>query len=263
MRRWTRSGRNCGLNQGIRSMIADLFADVLPFLGKAGSATASETAFLNSVLPTVEQAVKDFTGTAIEQATYTHYLPMVDAGGAFAADLGSMWVKRGDKAVELRAASVSAGNRLILPEVPVTAVSAVYEDADAYGGQQSGDFPAASELTAGDDYWVWQHESGMCRSGILVRRGGPWPSRPGTIKVQYTAGWTAGQLTTGMASPIKLAVLLGVRQEFASWGPGGGALKSERMGDWTGTYAVEEVASRLPKKARKLLVPYIHVGRKL
>lgn len=244
-------------------MICDIFADVLPFLAKGGSATDQEVGFLNSLVPAIEQSVKDLTGTAIEQSTYTHYLPMIDSGGGFASEFGTWWEKRGGLAVEVAAVSVAAGNRLILPEVPVTIISAVYEDVDAYGGQQAGDFPSASELTAGTDYWVWQFESGMCRSGILVRRGGPWPSRPGTVKVQYTAGWTAAQLTTGIASPIKLAVLIAVRRAFASWGAGGGALKSERIGDYAATYAVDQAASRLPKESRKLLTPYIHVGRKL
>jgi len=243
-------------------MITSLFADVLPFLGKGGSATDQELGFLNAILGPIEQAVKDFTGTSIEQATYTHYLPMVDTGGMFATEFGTWWERRGDKAVEISAASTGAGNRLILPEVPVTAVSAVYEDSDAYGGQQSGDFPASSELTAGDDYWLWQWESGMCRSGIVVRRGGPWPSRPGTVKVQYTAGWTADQLATGVASPVKLAVLIAVKRAFAAWGEGAN-VKSEKIGDYAVTYAVEDAASRLPKQSRKLLVPYLHYGRKL
>lgn len=245
-------------------MIVDLRTDVLPFLGMAGGATGEEKEALNILLIAADRAVKNFCGTSVETASHTHYLPLRFRRNP-AASARTWFEKQADKAVEMTSVPSMAGDRLVLPEVPVTAISHVYEDHDAYGDQIATDFPASSELTEGEDFWLWQFESGMCRSGLLMRRGTVWPSRPGTVKVEYTAGWTADQLAAGPASPIKLAVLIAIQSYFASWGEGGTALKAERLGDYAVTYATDAQPGQLPKRSKKLLVEggFVHVGRKL
>ena len=243
-------------------MITDLYADVLPFLGKAGTATDAEIGLLNALLPVVEAAVKKFTGTSVESATHTHYLPTRGRGLEYSA-LSAQWDKVGGKVAPVRGVTPRAAERLILPEIPVTDVASVYEDASARGGQAESDFPASSLLAAGTDYRILQHESGMCRSGILVRIGAGWPARDGTVKVTYTAGWTAAQLHTGEASPIRLAVLLWLRRLFGRTGEAAGPVQSERLGDYSVTYAVADLNKGMPSECQSLLKPFVHWARKM
>lgn len=94
---------------------------------------------------------------------------------------------------------------LFLRNRPVTAVSSVYLDNNAYSGQGTDPFPSTTLLTAGTDYMLDLQSSGMCKSGRLIRLSGGWPALKvatagrlvartdigrGNIKVTYTAGYT-------------------------------------------------------------------------
>jgi len=240
-------------------MIADR-AEVLTFLGKGSSLTDAEDGFLNMIQPMVELDVQRLLGYSVVQATYTHFLPHRSRGvqpvGAMGFDV------RGGKAVIDQPAGGREDSQLLLPELPVRSVTSVNEDTGAYGGQGSGDFAAASLLTAGSDYWIDQTEDGISTSAILRRIGGAWPSSARSVKVVYVAGYTQAELATGIAAPIKMAVWESIRFQFANRGAGAGAVKSEKLGDYSVTYAAADgKESSIPRAARKRLRPFLSYGR--
>ena len=107
--------------------------------------------------------------------------------------------------------------------------------------------------------WV-QPLSGICRSGILQRINLNWPARQRTVRVVYTAGWTADELEYGEASDIKLAMLDAVKWCFSQRGDNAGAVTSESEGDWSASYALKR-ANHLPRSVFTSLRRYIDYSR--
>ena len=107
--------------------------------------------------------------------------------------------------------------------------------------------------------WV-QPLSGICRSGILQRLNLNWPARQRTVRVVYTAGWTADELEYGEASDIKLAMLDAVKWCFSQRGDNAGAVTSESEGDWSASYALKR-ANHLPRSVFTSLRRYIDYSR--
>src|SRR5690606_19172886 len=126
----------------------------------------------------------------VTQATYTHLLPSSPIIGNESIDTY----------VEITGDRVSLGRGrygadvLQLPQMFVRSITSVYEDVNAKAGQGSNDFPASTLLTAGTEYWLDVDETGLSRSGFLIREAGTWSRRPRTIKVTYVAGLTAAEL---------------------------------------------------------------------
>lgn len=107
----------------------------------------------------------------------------------------------------------------------------------------------AASASEGGDYWVnfeLEDSAGasVCRDG-LIRSHGLWPLEPGSVKIQYTAGYDSDELqgvdTILNARPIVDAILnetvrrakkvfLNRKQTAAGWVPG--AISSERLGDY-------------------------------
>src|SRR5690606_18761523 len=68
-------------------------------------------------------------------------------------------------------------------------------DYDGRGGTRSGAFAANTQQTEGVDFWPnydAQDSSGyqLCRDGV-IRSEGRWPNQPGSVRITYTAGYTA------------------------------------------------------------------------
>jgi hypothetical protein len=234
-------------------------ADILTYLQLTSSASDVEKGFLSTIQPACEQAVKDFVGYSIEQATHTHFLPDVDrnvaAGGPLAWDTNAA----GTKLVGTRSSRQSDGY-LELPERPVRSVTTVHEDVGAYGGQQSGDFGASTLLTAGEDYWIDYTEAGFAMIGRL-RRVGSWPSNARTVKVVYVAGYTVTELHTGRATAFLMAVLQTIKEEWARrGGTSARPVKAERLGKWAATYGGVDVAVQVPVQVQRMLTPYVKMG---
>lgn len=234
-------------------------AEYLTFLAKASSVTTAEDGFLAMIAPWVERTVKKHVGCTIEQATYTHFLPRSSRATNEDSTVRYYDV-RGGRAIAATAAGQREAAHLLTPELPIRSITSIYEDDSAYGGQGSGDFAATTLLTAGTDFFVDYDEDGLCKSGIIRRIGRYWPSRERTVKVAYTAGYTQAELTTGIAADIKLAVLEGIQQVFSKRGEGQGALKAERLGDYSVQYAIE-AASKLPCESLRRLQPYVNYDR--
>jgi len=234
-------------------------AEILSFLGKAGSVTDAEDGLLNLIAPMVEMSVKRFVGYSIEQATHTHYLPRDRRGGNVDPAVRYYDVQ-GGRAVAATVGGVAEAAMLLVPELPLRSITNLYEDTSAYAGQGSSDFAPATELTSGTDFYVQYEPAGLCRSGIIRRIGGYWPARNGTVKVVYVAGYTQAELSTGIAADIKLACLLGIQHAFGQRGENAGTIKAERLGDYGVTYAVER-AGQMPRQAKKLLAPFVSLGK--
>jgi len=234
-------------------------AEILAFLGKSTSLTDTEDILLSMLGPLAEQSVKDHLGYSVEQTTYTHFLPK-DERGTSVDPLNVSFDTSGDRVLMTQIRGTREYADLFLPELPVRSVDSVYSDASAYGGQASGDFASTTLLTAGTDFYIDYTTSGLCKSGRLVRIAGYWPSRARTVKVTYTGGYTQAELSTGIATPIKMACLLTIQQAFSSKGTGEGQIKSERLGDYSVEY-ISEKASKIPIKALRLLQPFVSYQR--
>lgn len=114
----------------------------------------------------VESLAKKYVRHGIASTTYTHILP-----------------PRGP-----------IRDVLQLPQLYLTAVAHVYEDRNARGGQQAGDFAAATELDQGVEWMIGESFTDFNEESCLLRIGAYWPSEPLTVKVVYTAGLTAEKL---------------------------------------------------------------------
>lgn len=240
--------------------------DALAFMGES-SPTAAQIMSMDVIRPLAEDAVKSFVGYSIEQATHTHFLPDSDESGGDVVgydvlnnrvyeerEYGPLW--------------------LFLPERPVRSITNLYEDPAAYGGQGSGDFGASTELTAGTDFFVDWTVSGVSWTGRLERVVTNWSTFRRTIKVVYSAGLSAAELSGtsavrgpqgGGVSAFRYAVFMTASmyyREAESLANGGvGPIQSERLYDYSVTYAKEMLSQlsfqyRLPYKVQDVLQPF-------
>ena len=220
-------------------------AELLSYLGKGFGVRDSELGLIQQLKTYAERAVRRHVGTGITQASYTHILPMVDSYANAVSQSGY-------------------GEVLRLPEYPVRSVTSVYEDITAYGGQGSDAFDDSTELTAGEDYYLAVDQSGLSWFGHLVRINSSWPTTAGSIKVTYTAGWTADELDGNVTdarldvSDIKLAVLKTAgelyHEALRQQGQSGGEIESETLEGYSVKYVVREKATvAIPPDARLLL----------
>lgn len=205
-------------------------SEAIASLGLGSTLTLAQRGQLTSLHRRAERTIRRYLGFGVTQATYTHYLPRVDPWGV-ARDLVD-------------------GNRvLVLPERPVRSITNLYEDTAAKYGQQSGSFPASSELTIGEDFYSEEVLDGFNPHGRLIREVSTWYAEPGTIKVTYVAGWSAGELSGDVSDPtldagaIADAVLLTIHKEWSQQQreADGGAIKSERLADHS--YTLDAMAS--------------------
>lgn len=250
-------------------------AELRAALGLADSITAGDLATLNLVQPKANSAIKDALGYNPETLRATEYYPRAEA-----------MVKAASARYEIagsRAVLVSTANTdyLQLARLPVRTVHALYVDSDGRFGQRGGAFGAGTELTAGTDFYLETEQDGLCHSGCLIATTG-WPVTPGSIKVDYTAGYTADEFTGRASSGIDAggiheAVLITAVQAFhqlkakqktrAGFVPG--PIISERMGDYSYTLdsaSAAEIAGfhvSVPQAALDKLAKFRHFGQLL
>lgn len=231
----------------------------------------AEATLIDTGIRVAEQLVKNYLRCNIEQATYTHFLPVrsLDRGG-----LGQ--------------------TSLLLPQYPLRSITNIWVDESAMAGEASGAF-SADPLTEGDDYHVqWNSDGfskfarvnrgnfsyGISRVGIgltggTVHTNYRWPSIPGSIKVTYTAGWTSDELTGSATSPdldataitdaIKLTCIEIIRKEKSGIlaAAEGKELTSENLEGWSRSWTADnrgdgqkDVGFSLSLVARALLKDY-------
>jgi len=155
------------------------------------------------------------------------------------------------------------------------------EDSNARFGQVADSFPSSSALSLGNDYYITNNISGFNMFAHVVRRVGNWPCSPGSIRVSYTAGWTADELNGNVsdldldASDIKMATLLAIASRYnealsiaPTQGAAGstGSVERFRIDDYEIQYGSTTAESSfdqnvsLPTNSRTLLSQYRRVN---
>lgn len=241
-------------------------AEVFAYLG-ISTPTSQQNILMSLIKPMAEDAMRQFVGFTITSGTYTHLLPELPTGGDEVRGLDSVndrvFVEYAD-----------GTNRLYLPERPVRSVVNLYEDQSAYAGQGQNDFSAGTLLTQGTDYYVSWMNAGVSWSGLVLKIAGSWSSRMQSIKVEYTAGLTANELSgaTAVRGPngqgvgsLKMAALLSAAIAFKQTqtveGSNMGPIQSERLADYSVSYgkSAEQLFGMkydLPEQVKAILGPY-------
>jgi len=227
------------------------------------TASTSDLTLLRQIRDNVEAMARAYVRHDITQPSsdYVEFHPRRNRmpnwyGGGVVYDVS------GDKAVV--DSTQRPSNILVLNQKFVRTITSVWEDCSAYFGKGSGDFADSTKLTEGVDFVLDQKEPDFSTTGRLIRIGRSWPSSPGTVKVQYTAGLTSSDLE-GEYRFIKLALLDEIdiryraRKEFLDRsGPGGGIMAGFSVrSDFTERYDPSVIADMyrhtlLPGTRRKL-----------
>lgn len=240
--------------------ILDFHKDLRPYFGEACDGDDAELLLRMRLF--VESAARKFVRHGITQQSYTEFHRKTDIGPR--DDYGvttGVFELIGEK-VYTPSRYNHHGEYLQLDNGFVRSVASVYEDFNAEFGQGSGDFPESTLLTAATDYTIELDESGLSKSGRLIRIQRGWSTKPGTIKVTYTAGFAASELD-GEWSHLKLALLEDLAEAFnsarAQKSGGFGTLKKEVVfGDVQREYAVDtksETTTILSHRTMNLLQP--------
>lgn len=218
-------------------------------------------ALATAVQQLAEQHVKDHLGwQEIEQRTWTEYLPL---------RAGQPYVEDPPYVVDSAHVQAIPGvyfqpNVIQLRNIPVRSITSLWEDPTGYFGQSAGSF-AAPPLVSGADYYLKTEQDGLSWSGHLVRRSFSFPAAPGSMKVQYVAGFSAAELA-GRWSVFKTAVLataadLYLRGKAIAIGHFSNiAAESDGGGVSVSYYQNRLAGCPLPDEAVDMLEPYIFYG---
>lgn len=254
-------------------------SEVLLDLGLSAEATDEERAIANAAIYRAEGAVR----------RYLKYSPVLGERTEFYSASSrnpqrgpGVWEVEGDQAI-LRRLSEAATSELQVRYIPIRSVAHLYVDYDGRGGSRVGAFGAATEKTEGTDFWPnfdGEDDDGnaICRDG-LIRSAGSWSTSPGTVKIVYTAGYSAeefrGQKDMVDATPIWSAIVeeavrrmkkVMVTKKTTGVGWVAGALTGERLGDYSYTvnpaemqHLLGSVTDLLPSTKEKLC-DFVNVG---
>lgn len=238
--------------------ILDLDSDVLPFLGVA----TTHRDLVEMYRRTIEAAACRFVGHGIEQTTYANeYYPRDDLrtvghGNGIYVNVRGENVAVGDTVSSI----VVSGDRLRLDNPFVRSITEVREDINGVFGTGSG-FGIASVLTQGTDYYLELDQSGLSKSGVVIRHNRQWCVTSGSIMVTYVAGLTSAELDDEY-SFVKLALLeeiqRSVESNLAHRNNPGLPKKVNYHGDvsyeFTGSSLAQKGASGLTATAERALV---------
>jgi len=261
-------------------------------LGLTSTITDLERAIISLVHPEAEQLVAAHIGYDPVQRVAIEYYPKNDRRPGNAGSEAGVWSPDGARRHAVYNELSPLGRTLQLARLPVRSIVEIRRDSGGRFGQGAGAFPGSSVLEAGSDYWLELDEDGRSSSGCVVSAGG-WQAEPGSLRVEYRAGYSPtefagravssevdgdGVITTAgvNASPIARAVMLTVGKAFHTevslrkraglLGPVAGALTSEKLGDYA--YTIDGVSAAriagmmvaLPGEAVDLLEEFVHYG---
>lgn len=210
----------------------------------------------------VESAARKFVRHGIAQATYTEFQRKFDVGISDSHGAGSSQFELiGNKVYNVQPTQTQS-EYLQLDNGFVRSVANVWEDYDARFGQQSGDFSSDDLLVEGEDYYIELDESGLGKSGRLIRVNRSWSTKPGTIKIEYTAGFAPSELDDEYLF-VKLALLEEIADRFNDakaqrQGAFGPVKKETIFGDVQREFAVStktETRTQLSHKTMSALQP--------
>jgi len=237
--------------------------------------TPSMRALVTRVRVKAENLVKQFVGYNIEQATYSELQPSKTLAGRADVDtVGGGFDLIGGTVVP-RSTFPSTRRELVLQQLPVRSVSAVYDAPAAYN-TAGGDWPVGSALADNAYYLDRDMVGGPCWSGILYRNVGSWGIVPRSVRVDYTAGLTAQELATeytefGHAVILTCAKMLADIAARANMvRTGTGPIQSVSVEDFAATYAGQHLAflgaflgagvgsAKMPTEAMQVLMHRVH-----
>jgi len=252
-------------------------------LGISASATAEEIAVAEWAILKAEGAVKRFLRYDPVLKRRTEYYPRADLS---LGKVDSVW-EASETEAYVRMESMGQTSGLQLQHIPVRSSPAMDLRIDYNGrsGTRAGAFAAETARTEGEDFWpnydlLDSSGNKMCRDGLL-RSIGLWPLTAGTVKVEYTAGYTAEELQGADdvidASPIWEAVLEEAKRRVeqvmvrkkSSVGWTAGPKSSERLGDYS--YSIDSSLAKalygssagLTDQSMMLLEPFVNKGWEL
>ena len=192
--------------------IVDL-SEIIIYLGLQTTLTDSDKGLLTMLKTHSENDARRYVRHNITQPTsdYVEFHPRTNR-----TRFGAEIVELSGDVVSLQQASIG-GDIIQLDQIFVRSITEVREDFDGYFGSEASDFPAGSVLTEGTHYYMRVEErinsTDLNKTGHLLRRSGNWPSRAGTVKVTYNAGFTAAELDSEY-SDIKLTIIEEVAFRF-------------------------------------------------
>lgn len=254
-------------------------------LGLSGTITEEERAVVEQCIVKAEGVVKWFLRYDPVLRRRTEYYPASD--GIF-DQAESIWEVSATQTY-LRQEISGQSSELQLRHIPVRSSPAmeVRIDYDGRSGTRTGSFAAETVKTEGEDFWVnydMIDSDGLkiCQDGLL-RSMGLWPSAAGTVRVEYTAGYTNAELhgehaddvdVVLDASPIWAAVLEETKRRVEqimvrkkkTMGWMAGPFSSESLGDYS--YSIDTSlaktlygnVSALSDEAMMLLQPFVNMG---
>lgn len=251
-------------------------AEVLVFMGMAGSISAADEALLDLVHPLAESALETWMQQSLQYQRHVEYFPIGQPQFETETSLDDVEF-RANSAV-IRTTSRVGSDFLALKHTPViTTGLEVREDVDANAGQASSSFGSDSILTIGDDYFLDVDEETtidgatvqLSRTGILHRIGA-WPVEPRSVKVSYYGGWAASQMFGPRAGVIKWGAMETVANAFRSAkanngvSAGRGPLLAESIGKWSGSFGSQFAVNLMvdvPNHVKQKLFPLRSFGR--
>lgn len=222
---------------------------VLTELGILSSHTTEEMSIVHQAIVKAESAVLRHLRYDPVLKSHTEYFPRQDYTPSNAE---AVWEIEGSQAVLRRRAEASV-DELQLTHIPVRASTAVVLriEYDGRFGTKAGAFGASTVKTEGVDFWPQydlEDSDGykVCLDGI-IKSMGRWPTEPGSVKVVYTAGYTAAELagtdTVLNAASISEVVVdealrrakktLTLWKKNAQIGHSAGVITSESLGDYS------------------------------
>ncbi len=265
--------------EGISSMAIVSLSDYATTLN-----VSAGDSVLAAIQPAVDAAVARFLRYDPEQASRTEYYPRRSHPHAGVGERGT-WDSDGTRAFWIsRYGGTRMSDIIQVKNLPIRGAATVYEERGALAGQKSGSFGVDTQLTSGTQFWMDASESDgdgvlLSRSGQLLRRGSAWPDELGSVKVTYTAGYTAtefaGTASSNVdASDIAMACKMLMQKMFmtikatasSSTGSVAGVKLSERMGDYSYTTEgntarqLAGMSANIVGEIAELLQPHVNYG---
>lgn len=254
-------------------------------LGLSGSITDEERAVVEQCVTKAEGAIKRHLRYDPVLRRRTEYYPRYDLGLGVAE---SIW-EVSDSAAYIRQQAGAQTSELQLRHIPVRSLPAmdVRVDYDGRSGTAAGAFGMSTVQTEGEDFWanydmVDSDGTKLCQDGLL-RSMGAWPLAAGTIRIEYTAGYSNAELhgehaddvdVVLDASPIWEAVIEETKRRVeqimvrkkSSVGWVAGPKSSESLGDYS--YSVDSSLAKslygntaaLADQSMLLLERFVNMG---
>ena len=239
-------------------------SDVTTYLG-----LSAMNALATLVQTLAEQHVKDHLGTQeIEQQSWTEYYPLSYAPVNQPGDAQYVVDSAYRRAIP---GYYLSPNVIQLRQFAVRQLTSVNEDASGYFGQVAGSFGAGTLLISGSDSYLKAEQPALSGglpiswSGHLVRRSFWFPAIAGSVKVVYTAGFTAGELA-GRFSVFKTACLETIGDLYLRAKALAGGQKADMAGEAIGggvnmTYFQNNLSGlSVPDRVAELLQPFVNYG---